>query len=181
MAKKKKLNIVDADDNIIGEETREKIHYEGLLHREVNVWFYNKNGDVIFQLRKKSQESFPGLLDATAGGHVEIGCSYDETAVKEVKEETGLSIDSNKLLLVDTARAKDIDEVKNVINEKIQARYIYKFDGSLTDLVPTEGERFEVWPVDKILNINEEEKSKFIYSIFHEDNLRIFKKIKEVL
>ena len=44
MSKSQKLNIVDEDDNIIGEDTRENIHKNGLLHREVHVWLYNDEG-----------------------------------------------------------------------------------------------------------------------------------------
>lgn len=40
MADNRKLNIVDESANIIGEETRENIHNQGLLHREIHVWFY---------------------------------------------------------------------------------------------------------------------------------------------
>jgi isopentenyldiphosphate isomerase len=33
------LEIVDENDNVIGLETREKVHREGLLHREIHIWF----------------------------------------------------------------------------------------------------------------------------------------------
>ena len=38
-----KLNIVDENDEIIGEEARGKIHKDGLLHRETHVWFLTPN------------------------------------------------------------------------------------------------------------------------------------------
>ena len=43
-----KLNVIDEQGNIIGEETREGIHREGLLHREIHVWLFNKKGEDIF-------------------------------------------------------------------------------------------------------------------------------------
>ena len=71
MADSRKLNIVDENDQIIGEDTRENIHRKGLLHREIHVWFYTPKSEIVFQHRAKNKDTFPDLLDATVGGHVE--------------------------------------------------------------------------------------------------------------
>ncbi len=63
-----KLNIVDENDNIIGEDTRKNIHKNGLLHREIWVWIYNKNLDVLFQKRSSNKDTFPNKLDASVLG-----------------------------------------------------------------------------------------------------------------
>ena len=73
MADNRKLNIIDENGNITGEETRENIHKQGLLHREIHVWFYTPKGEILFQHRAKDKDTYPDLLDATVGGHVEIG------------------------------------------------------------------------------------------------------------
>ncbi|HZJ41249.1 MAG TPA: hypothetical protein VFD16_03225, partial [Candidatus Saccharimonadales bacterium] len=70
------LNIVDANDNIIGERERAEIHRLGLLHREIHVYFLTPDKKFIFQHRAKDKDSYPDLLDATVGGHVEIGDTY---------------------------------------------------------------------------------------------------------
>lgn len=46
--KKEMLNIIDENGKIIGKDTRENIHQKGLLHREINVYFYTPNGEIIF-------------------------------------------------------------------------------------------------------------------------------------
>lgn len=84
------LNIVDEDDNIIGQETRSEVHRLGLLHHEVHVYFITSNKEIIFQHRAKDKDFYPDLLDATVGGHVDLGDDYKETAIREVEEETGL-------------------------------------------------------------------------------------------
>lgn len=80
------LDIVDENDQIIGQATRDKIHRQGLLHREIHVYFITPQQEIIFQHRAKDKETFPDLLDATVGGHVEIGDSYELTAIKETEE-----------------------------------------------------------------------------------------------
>ena len=77
MTDNRRLNIVNEEGEIVGVETREDIHNQGLLHRECHVWFYTPAGEIIFQHRAKDKDTYPDLLDATVGGHVEIGSDYD--------------------------------------------------------------------------------------------------------
>lgn len=62
------LEVVDENDNIIGFETRAKVHEQGLLHREIHIFFITPNGEVIFQHRAKDKDTYPDKLDATVGG-----------------------------------------------------------------------------------------------------------------
>ena len=90
------LEVIEENDNVVGLETRVKIHQDGLLHREIHIWFLTPKAEIIFQHRAKDKDTYPDKLDATVGGHVEPKMSYEETAVKECKEETGIDIDLNK-------------------------------------------------------------------------------------
>ena len=98
------LNVVNEEDEVIGEETREKVHQDGLLHREIHIFFITPQKEIILQHRAKDKDTYPDLLDATVGGHVEIGDDYISTAVKEAKEETGFDIDKEKLVLLKKMR-----------------------------------------------------------------------------
>ena len=40
------------------------------------------------------------LLDATVGGHVEIGSDYENTALQELEEETGIKAEKNNLAFI---------------------------------------------------------------------------------
>jgi isopentenyldiphosphate isomerase len=159
------LNIVDEDDNIIGQETRSEVHRLGLLHREVHVYFITPNKEIIFQHRAKDKDSYPDLLDATVGGHVDLGDDYRETAIREIEEETGLKIDSNDLIFLSKDRnGPFIDPITGTTNNTWKENYIYTFSGLLSDLRVEEGKAigFESWSTDKLRNISEVEKEKFI-------------------
>src|SRR3990172_2229916 len=106
MADNRKLNIIDEAENIIGIETRENIHKQGLLHREIHVWFYTPKGEIIFQHREKDKDTYPDLLDATVGGHVEIGADYESTALQELEEETGVKAVKDNLVVIQTVKSK---------------------------------------------------------------------------
>ncbi len=181
------LNIVDDQGNIIGEETREKIHREGLLHRIVHVWFYTPDKKLIFQRRGKSAETFPNLLDATVGGHVEIGSDYIKTAVAETYEETGVMAKAEdfELLAIRKPSMPFRDPVTNTLNNHLKAIFALKFNGELKDLKAGEGEdatiRFEAYPIDQILSLTKEEWSRnFIPSQREPEYFDIFQKIKEL-
>lgn len=166
---KESLNIVNEEDEVIGIESREKIHQEGLLHREIHVYFITPKKELIFQCRAKNKDTFPGLLDATVGGHVEIGDSYEKTAVKETREETGIEINPEDLILIKKNKGYGKDLATGKINYAFQNRYLYVFKGQAEDLKVEEGKAlgFEFWPLEKLLLLDEGERKKFIPGILN--------------
>lgn len=165
---KKVLNLVDDNDNIIGVEDRNIIHEKGLLHREVHVHFVTPENEIIFQHRAKNKDTYPNLLDATVGGHVEIGDSYEESAIKETFEETGIAVSEKDLILFDKIHKKSKDEVTGMTNHAFQKEFVYIYKGNIDDLKVEDGKAlgFVVFPIDKLLNLSKEEKSKFIPYIY---------------
>jgi len=180
---KQMLEVVNENDEVIGLENRTKIHNEGLLHREIHVWFITPNSEIVFQHRAKDKDTYPDKLDATVGGHVEPNDSYEKTAIKECKEETGLDLDPNKLLFLAKMKKESFDKKTGLINNTIRAQYTYLYEGSISDLQVEEGkaEGFEAWKIDDLPNLSENDKNKFIDLILSEDMLALFSKAKELL
>lgn len=158
------LNIINDNDEIIGERSREEIHREGLLHREIHVYFITPDKKMIFQHRAKDKETYPDLLDATVGGHVEIGHSYERTAIKETLEETGVSIDESDLIFISKTRRESHDKITGKINNAMRHSYIYIYGGEIEDLRIEKNKAlgFEVWPIEDLLNIDDDNSKKFI-------------------
>ncbi|MFA4942393.1 MAG: NUDIX domain-containing protein [Patescibacteria group bacterium] len=165
---KELLNIVDGDDQIIDTEKREIIHRDGLLHREIHVYFITPNKEIIFQHRAPNKDTFPDLLDATVGGHVEIGQSYEETAIKETAEETGVIVNSSDLILINKIKKSGKDKATGKINNVFNCRYAYIYRGDIKDLKIETGKAmgFELWPLDKLLKASINEQNRFIPYIF---------------
>ncbi|MFA6322042.1 MAG: NUDIX domain-containing protein [Candidatus Buchananbacteria bacterium] len=183
MSDDQKLNIIDENGKIIGEETRENIHRQGLLHREINVWFYTPAGEIIFQHRGKNKDTYPNLLDATVGGHVEIGSDYLDTALKEIAEEAGINVKASDLILLKTVKSKSQDQITGKINYKIQAIFAYGYQEKIEDLLIEDGEAtgFEAIDLKKLLTMSEPDKEKFVPSIFSPSGLDVFKTIQGLL
>lgn len=176
-----KLNILNDNGGVIGEEFRDVIHREGLLHGEVHVWFISEKGELIFQHRAKGKDTYPDLLDATVGGHVDLGETFEQSAVKEVREETGLFVTDEDLKLIATTKSNAYDSRTNTKNNAIRKVYFYRFPVDISSLVVEEGkaEGFEAWSIDTLLHLTIEEQQKFVPARFDADGLAIFMKLKQ--
>jgi len=176
------LEIVDANDNVIGLETREKIHKNELLHREIQVYFFTPKVEIIFQHRAKNKDVFPDKLDATVGGHVEPKMSYKETVIKECKEETGIDIDLSKLVFLKKIQKKSFDKAIGLINNIILNQYSYLYDGSIVNLQVEDdkAQGFEVWKIDDLFSLSETDKDRFIPTV-PEQAINVFNQTKQLL
>lgn len=90
---------------------RDECHGEGSLgsyffHRGSNVFLVDKD-KVYIQYRGENKDLFPGCADLTAGEHLKIGESYDEGAVRGLKEEAGIDVDKNRLKLLFKKKISD--------------------------------------------------------------------------
>ena len=86
------FDVVNERDEVIGCAPRREVHRTGLRHRAVHVFVFNAQGEIFLQKRSMSKDSSPGLWDSSASGHVDAGEDYDACAVRELREEIGLQV-----------------------------------------------------------------------------------------
>jgi isopentenyl-diphosphate delta-isomerase len=84
------FDIVNEHDEVIGRAPRSEVHARGLLHRAVHVLVFNSRGEIFLQKRSMKKDRQPGVWDSSCSGHVDSGEDYDQTAVRELREEIGL-------------------------------------------------------------------------------------------
>jgi len=105
------LEIVDSYDNVIGTGTRGEIHRKGFFHRAVHLFVFNPAGQVYIQRRSCSKDRHPGKLDSSAAGHVDPGETYEETAIRELREELGIQAEVKEILRVPASIQTDNEHV----------------------------------------------------------------------
>jgi len=105
------LEIVDSDDNVIGTANRAELHRLGLMHRAVHIFVFNEAGEIYVQRRSEAKDRHPGKFDSSAAGHVDPGESYHETAMRELREEIGISGSLEKVLRVQASEITDHEHV----------------------------------------------------------------------
>lgn len=178
----KQLEVVDETGQPVRVADRSEIHRGGLLHREVHVWLYTPKSEIIFQHRAKDKDTYPDLLDATVGGHVEIGMGWEDSAVKELEEETGLNVSEDQLTFITEIRSKAHDPVTDMTNNALRRVYAHPYDGSITELKIEAGKSlgFEAWLIKDLFNMSKQDAKRFIPSMLAPGTLEIFRKIQSL-
>lgn len=100
---------------------------DGALHAASHVWVWRvgKNGVEILVQRRSAKQTWSGYLDISAAGHVDYGDDPLATALKEVKEEIGLTIGHDDLSLVGIHRAQLEAAIGNRKILENEFRWIY--------------------------------------------------------
>lgn len=85
------LEIVDANDQVIGKALRSECHGNPqLIHRVAHVLVFDQQGRVLLQKRSMRKDVQPGKWDTSVGGHLDRGETYAEAAAREMFEELGV-------------------------------------------------------------------------------------------
>ncbi|WP_437205569.1 NUDIX hydrolase [Planctomicrobium sp. SH664] len=85
------FDVCDEQDRVIGQAPRSVVHARNLLHRAVHIWVWNSRGDLLLQLRSTTKDQYPSCFTSSASGHVDAGETYQEAAVRELREELQLA------------------------------------------------------------------------------------------
>lgn len=105
------LDVVDIDDEVVGQATRGEIHEKGWLHRAVHIFLFNSAGEIYIQRRSSFKDRHPSKLDSSAAGHVDSMESYEEAAKRELHEELGIIEELSFVLKVSACDETDSEHV----------------------------------------------------------------------
>lgn len=89
------VDVIDDNNQVVGCETKSKVHSEGLRHRVAAILLQNDVGKYLIPTASKIKVE-AGLLNHSAAGHVPKGEKYLDSAKRELLEETGLTVDKSK-------------------------------------------------------------------------------------
>ena len=139
------LDIVNEHDEVIDVVERSEASLRGLGYRIIYVLFYTSAGKVVLQ-RRHPLKTFGGMLTTTVSGHVESGDTYDETAIKETREETGIELEIDQLEFLGKRSYQAQKGMRWV------AVYLHKFDGNIDELTieENEGDGFVLASIDEL-------------------------------
>lgn len=95
------LDIVDEQGCPTGQTiSRAEAHAKGIRHRTSHVWIvrrYTGRLEVLLQMRCQAKDSFPGCYDISSAGHIPAGCGFVESALRELREELGVTVPADAL------------------------------------------------------------------------------------
>ena len=93
------INIYNDNHELIGECEKDHAHKSGLWHEVFTCQIINpKKGTAIFQIKNHDHNNIhdKDLIEITIGGHLRSDEKLEDR-IRDVREETGLELDFNKL------------------------------------------------------------------------------------
>jgi len=104
------FDLVDEEGKPTGVvQERGVVHREGSRHATAHMWIIRRKAglsepsgtlsdyEVLLQKRSACKDAYPGCYDISSAGHIAAGDTPIETAVREMKEELGLSVQPEDL------------------------------------------------------------------------------------
>jgi isopentenyldiphosphate isomerase len=116
--------VVDENDNETGFEMLSTVWEQGIYHRIVSVFINDFDGNMLLQLRGPNVKVFPNCWDQAAGGHVDKGNTYEQTALKETMEELGIEVGGLEFTELGTHRT-NAQENGHLVNQ-FERAYLVK-------------------------------------------------------
>lgn len=91
MNKDEIFDIVDKEDNVTGQASREEAHSNpDIIHRVVHLAVLNSSGEILAFLRSKKKRFGGGKWQLFFGGHVNSGEDPIDASPRELEEELGI-------------------------------------------------------------------------------------------
>ena len=128
------IDILDDKGNKIGEELKSVAHHRGLWHKSVHVIINNINSDMsLFQKRCSLKDLYPNKWDIAVGGHVGAKEEEINAAIRELKEELGITVNIDELKLINVVKENLLD------NSIISNEFVYIYNESGCDIYNMKG------------------------------------------
>lgn len=89
-----KVGIFNENGVFIGSASKKEALDKNLRRGIARVFLLNKKGFLYVQKRGENMEIAPGVWDQSAGGHIDSKEKPEEAALRELKEELGIKLDS---------------------------------------------------------------------------------------
>ena len=135
------FDVIDSKGNPTGQiVSREKAHAEGIMHRTAHIWIIREMDgrvQVLLQKRSQNKDSFPGKFDTSSAGHIQAGDEPLESALRELKEELGISAAPEQLHFAGTFSISFVKEFYGKVfrDEEVAFVYIYKEPVNTDELI----------------------------------------------
>jgi isopentenyl-diphosphate delta-isomerase type 1 len=170
------LDIIDKSGKFLGmRKPRSLVHRDGDWHRTVHVWVINHKQEVLFQKRSLQKESFPGVWDVSAAGHISAGETSLQAAIKELAEEIGVYATEQDLTFLNTLVNQSVQHDGAFVDNEFSDVYVLKKEIEVDTLVLQSSEVSEAryFPQDNLRRIAETRDTAFAphwreYSDLHE-------------
>lgn len=145
------IDIVDQDGKPLGRsELKSVIHKKGYYHHTAHIWFYTENGKILLSQRSAKKAICPLMWDVSVAGHIDAGETAVQAAIRETKEEIGLTVLEDNLTKIGVFKC--FQSYGNGIQDnEFHNTFIALLETPLSKLTPQEDEVEAL----KLVSVNE--------------------------
>ena len=127
-----------------------------------------------------SKESFPGLWDISAAGHITAGDTSQRAAVRELEEELGIAAKEGELEFLFTIKGFYEDVSRPFLDHEFSDVYLMKTTVSIDNVVFQKEEVDEVKYLSIPILKKELDENPQLYVPHHEAYGKLFGVLKEI-
>jgi len=125
------FDVVDELGKPTGETVeRRQAHAGGIRHRTAHIWVARQvdgRWKVLLQKRAAGKDSFPGRYDTSSAGHVQAGDEPLESALRELREELGISAKAEELHFAGTFKIQYEKEFYGKLFKDNEIAFVYVY------------------------------------------------------
>jgi isopentenyl-diphosphate delta-isomerase type 1 len=150
------FDIIDENDQVIGQKMRSTVHQHGLWHRGVHVLLFTQDERLLVQQRSKNKSQSPLAYDCSVSEHVITGEGYFDAAIRGLSEELSLTnIEITPLVKFKMNYGPNDNEISMIYKGYVAPEQV-RFD-------PTEIERVDYFTLSELQMRMNDETTKFSY------------------
>jgi len=127
------IDILNDDLTVLRTCLKSEAHKNGWFHASVHIWVYTEKGEILIQKRAKSKNSFPDLWDVSVAGHITAGEDAITSAIREIKEEIGMSVAPYELNKIGVFKEK-FEHREDFTDNEIHYIYLCKLEADIRSL-----------------------------------------------
>jgi len=134
------IDILTSNGKPTGETClKSEAHKKGLYHATVHVWFYTADKKILLQKRASVKKVFPNRWDVSVAGHIGAGEKIESAAIREVKEEIGITISETELTKVGL-RKDEIVHPNGILDNEFKHIFLCQLKRDVSELIMQIGE-----------------------------------------
>jgi isopentenyldiphosphate isomerase len=118
------IDLVSKDGKDLGiTKMKSKAHVDGDWHKSSHVWIINR-GKILLQRRGSNKDFFPNCFDVSCTGHVASSETYEQTAIRELKEELGLDVKESELKVLGIRNQISVMKSRDLISREVMKIFL---------------------------------------------------------
>jgi isopentenyl-diphosphate delta-isomerase len=139
------VDVLDSSGRPVGRrKPKSEVHRDGDWHGAAHVWIRNAQGQILIQRRSPKKESWPNLWDVSVAGHISAGEGAVEAALREAKEELGITLDRDECRYLFTIAEQVELNNGSYIDNEFHHVFLVEKDLDVGDLNFSDGEVAEI-------------------------------------